>query len=238
MKEKFSINYTYCLTEEDDSQQEANLKLTNGMFHSSFTFTGIQFSYMINCRNGLIAKINMNQDEQEEQKEFKMFNKSLAPTIAIEEQNYPRGKYPFKKAKNQKKGLSTGTAEEQARKHIDRELFIGHRYKVIWIGFLEGGSTLVTLDVRGYLYIWVYEKASFTSDLHFKPTIKLKLEINSAKFLLESSTRIFPEGKEKDINPKSMNFNPATLDKIRTFMSRINVPEMKEKSVTVVKNDK
>ena len=166
------------------------------------------------------------------------FNKSLAPTIAPEEQNYPRGKYPFKKSKTQKKGLSTGTAEEQARKHIDRELFIGHRYKVIWIGFLEGGSTLVTLDTKGYLYLWVYEKASFTSDLHFKPTIKLKLEINSVKFLLESSNRIFPEGKDKDINAKSTNFNPAIMDKIRTFMSGLDVPEMKEKSVTIVRNDK
>lgn len=106
------------------------------------------------------------------------------------------------------------------------------------MGFLEGGSTLVTLDTRGYLYLWVYEKASFTSDLHFKPTIKLKLEVNSVKFLLESSTRIFPEGKEKDINPKSINFNPATMDKIRTFMSRLDVPEMKENSVTIVKNNK
>ena len=132
MKEKINLNYQYCLSEDESNNYlpGTNLKLSKAMFHPSFTFTGRQLSYMLNCMNGLILKINTNQDSQGEQKDFNMFNRSLAPIIATDEQKYPRGKNPFK-TKSTKKGVSTATAEEAARKHINREFFVGHRYKVL-----------------------------------------------------------------------------------------------------------
>lgn len=102
MKEKLTMDYVYCLSEEDPNPQTIGLKISNSIFHSSFTFTGMQLSYMLNCKNGLIVKINTNQDQTGEQKDFNVFNKSLAPIIAPEEQHYPRGKYPFLKTKKPK----------------------------------------------------------------------------------------------------------------------------------------
>lgn len=215
-----------------------NLKIEKALFHPSFTFTGMQQSYVVNCYNGLVVKLNTNMNMRREQKEQKLFNRALAPIVAPEEKPFPRGKYPFYKPKETKKGVATATAEELARKHIDREFFSGHRYKVLFMGFVDGGSTLLTLDVRGYMYLWFYEKSSFTSEVQFKPTIKLKLELKFTKFILESSVRVFPPGKEKDINPKLLDIKPAIMDRIAEFMSRLNVQEIKDRAVSTLRNEK
>lgn len=50
MKEKISMNYNFCLSEDEANNYlpGTNLRLTKAMFHPSFTFTGTQHSYMLN----------------------------------------------------------------------------------------------------------------------------------------------------------------------------------------------
>lgn len=105
------------------------------------------------------------------------------------------------------------------------------------MGFVDGGSTMVTIDIKGYLYIWAYDKSSFAAEVYFKPTIKLKLELNFTQYIQESSLRIFPPGKEKEINPKT-ELNQLTLEKISEFMSRIDIPDIQDRSIITVRNDK
>jgi hypothetical protein len=238
MKEKIYMNYNFCLSDDEASNYlpGTNLKLTGANFHPSTTFTGTQHCYMLNCANGLIVKINTNFDHQNQQNSLNIFNGLLAPIIAPEDQQFPRGKDPFYKVKGQNRGLISGS-ERDTKKHINREFFTGHRYKILFMGFVDGGSTMVTIDIRGYLYIWVYDKSSFTAELYFKPTFKLKLELNFTTFIKESSVRIFPPGKEKEINPKTELKQPM-LDKIERFMSEIDIPGIQDNSLITVRNDK
>ncbi len=189
MKEKVAFDYKYCLSEDEENNYSpaSNLKLRKGTFHPSKTFTGLQLSYMVNCTNGLILKINHNPNPF--QKESTMFHKSFAPIVATDEQNFPRGKDPFSK--------SRANDGDDSRKHIYREFFAGHRYKVLLMEFVEGGSTMITLDIKGYVFLWVYDKTSFTGELTFKPTIKLKLELTFTRFIEENSIRIFPDKRKK-----------------------------------------
>ena len=183
-------------------------------------------------------KINTNFNIRGEQNEYSLFNRVLAPIAAQEMPSFPKGKYPFMRSRDKSKGLTTGTDKEQAKRHIDREFFAGHRYKIIAVGFVDGGSTMISLDQRGYMYLWAYEKSSFTSDVNFKPTIKLKIELNFTKFIPESSNRIFPQGRDKDINPAAKSIKPDMMQKIGFFMNDLNVPEIKEKSLTISRDEK
>jgi len=189
----------------------------------------MQLAYMILCKNGTVLKINTKFVSKSGDKED--LTQASIPVLPNEEPNFPRNKNPFLASKKSKGG------EIERKLYVDREFFVGHRYKVLCFGFVENSSMMMTLDMKGYIYLWSYDRASFTSELNFKPSEKLKLELNYTRFIPESSTRLFPTGKDKEINPNG-KLNQATIDKIGEYMSTLNIPEIKDKAVTTVKNNK
>ena len=231
MEEKLHLTPNYCLSidEERNVIPGTSYKIEKTLFFPSFTFTGIQHSYLFSCENGLIVKINSNFDLYKEQMTFGIFNKALIPIAANEEQQYPRGKYPFFKSKIPK--------DERVKKHIDREIFSGHRYPIIFLGFIDGSPNIVSIDQKGYLYIWIYNKASFTADVNFKPSIKLKIDLKFTFFLPEESVRIFPDRKEKEINPKN-DLSPKIMEKIEVFTNNLNVPEILQNSICTIGDER
>jgi len=240
LQERINLTPQFCYSDDEVNNHSASsgIKIEDAVFFPSYSFTGMQYSYLLNCRIGVIAKINTNLNYRGEQEEFSIYNKAIAPIAAQEEPPFPRGKNPFLKVSGGKKGLSTANNNELTRKHIDREFFAGHRYRIIMLGFVDAGVTLLSLDTKGYIYLWTYEKASFTSDTNFKPSMKMKLDLDCTKFILESSERVFPPPNEKEISSKKPDIKPEMMQRIGEFMSGIDIPDMKEKSLTSIRSEK
>lgn len=151
---------------------------------------------------------------------------STIPVLTSQQPNFPRNKNPFAGRKGQ----------EITWNYAPREFFLGHRYSIILVGYVQNSSQLISLDNRGYIYLWSYDKNSFTSELNFKPTEKLKLELNSIRFLPEESTRIFPIEGDKEINPKTTKFDKKTTTKLAQFKETIDATDIKERAVTTYKD--
>ena len=146
-------------------------------------------------------------------------NNSTIPILPNDEPEFPRGKNPFVKRRGQ---------EEEKWEYVKREFYRGHRYKVLCFGFIQNNSQLVSLDTKGYIYLWAYDRNSFTSELHFKPTEKLKLDSSYTRLIPESTNRIFPGPKDKEINPKTKKLNKKVIQAIGEFQSTINIPDIQE----------
>ncbi|CAI2368323.1 unnamed protein product [Moneuplotes crassus] len=230
MEEKMFLNSSYCLSLDESSNTilGTSYKLDITTFFPSLTFTGMQHSYIFACQNGLIVKINSNKNVRNEQMKVGLFNRALGPIIAPEEQKFPKGKYPFFRPKM--------LPEPETKPHIDREFFSGHNSPILLLGFIEGSPNIISVDQRGYCFIWEYKKSSFTDLLNFKPTIKLKVELNYTLFIPEDSERIFPAKGEREINPKREP-TASAMEKIGEFMSGINVPEIIDSSKCTIRDE-
>lgn len=70
-----------------------------------------------------------------------------------------------------------------------------HKYEIIFLTFLETGSRFVSVDKKGYIFLWEYSKFYYNSSLGgFKPNSKNRICMDLATFKESSanSKKILP----------------------------------------------
>jgi len=96
---------------------------------------------------------------------------------------------------------------------------------------------MVTVDSNGYVYIWMYNKSSFSVNINFKPSIKLKIELNYTLYLPESAERVFPFKGDKEINPRT-EISQKNMEKINLFMNTLDVSGLIASSIWTIREEK
>mmetsp|Transcript_39875 Transcript_39875/g.38429 ORF Transcript_39875/g.38429 Transcript_39875/m.38429 type:complete len:95 (-) Transcript_39875:744-1028(-) len=75
---------------------------------------------------------------------------------------------------------------------------------VIFLGFVDNGPNIVSVDSNGHIFIWKQDKALLSTKKQFNPYIRFRLELSYVKFNRLQEKVLFPSGSLK-IDPKKGN---------------------------------
>ena len=121
---------------------------------------------------------------------------------------------------------------------MTREFFQGHRHHVVFLGFVENGTSLVSIDSRGFLYQWDYDKKDLLPALQFRPSFKMRVAPDFTKYNLMSSQRLFPDEKSRDITTNPDKLSKAVAASVDAKMKTIDPKAIRDKAIDVYYNER
>ncbi len=76
-----------------------------------------------------------------------------------------------------------GKARVQKRP-VNREFYYEHRFRIIHLDFINYGEEMLSIDARGHIYIWEYEKKHYNEYAYsFKPNFKMRVQVDTTTYL-------------------------------------------------------
>ncbi|KAK6196120.1 hypothetical protein SNE40_001406 [Patella caerulea] len=132
-------------------------------FFPSLTFLGSQHSVCVGLDNGDLLKCNLEPllvqvDQQQDVVYLE------APRI------YQENIY------SEKHGVNT------IGQNLEAELYRHHKYPVLYLGFIDNMSKMITVDQRGFINIWIYNSQHLSNFGWFTPFKKLKLDLSKTVY--------------------------------------------------------
>ncbi|KAK3698156.1 hypothetical protein RRG08_021667 [Elysia crispata] len=163
----------YTVTQGTLAEQETRADQTQGAavggFFPSLTFLASQVSVCAGMTKGDVLKLDLTSvgdDSQEEAQDAAVILKPIVKPVHVE-------------------------AEEVnlTQQGVEVELLRQHRYPVIHLGFIGNIGKMVTVDSRGFINIWKYDRDHVTDFDWFFPEKKYKLDLNKTMYSPSSSDR-------------------------------------------------
>lgn len=151
-------------------------------FYPSFSFLASQNSIVLGLENGNILKLNLNSE--------------------LDEITGPQPRLAQPKSR----------AEIEVGLGIKAELFRGHENSIIHISFIENISSMVTVDSKGFVYLWEYSEEYLTGFNWFSPKQKFRLDMTEVTYTpipgaqekVEFTDKVKGKGKRFEINKEEM----------------------------------
>ncbi|XP_071499038.1 uncharacterized protein [Diadema antillarum] len=120
-------------------------------FHPAHTLVGSQNSLMVGFENGDVIKCNVEQQVSETSDQFELTDNVVYPTVQ--------------------------SAHNVIGQDIPVELFRGHKHNVIYLGFIGNYGDMISVDSKGYIFIWSYNRRMINHYGWFEPVQKYWLEM-------------------------------------------------------------
>ncbi|KAL4510670.1 hypothetical protein ABPG72_004824 [Tetrahymena utriculariae] len=184
------------LTRSGKVNNQDILKIVYCSFHPGITFTGLQPYIMMGCERGIIMKFNSNKDLNKGiNYKFPIHNVINSQIITFNEAEFPN--------EHAKVLEIVDNHNEEHDKHINifREFFVEHKAKIIQIVFLNKPETFISIDTRGYIFYWVYEKDQYLIKIDgYFPKSKYKVSCQVINYSLKNSN-------DKADGPNSVSIN-------------------------------
>ncbi|XP_030838264.1 uncharacterized protein LOC105447295 [Strongylocentrotus purpuratus] len=120
-------------------------------FHPSHTLIGSQNSLVVSFESGDIYKCNIEHQITETSESFENTENVMFPTV-------------------QGAGDTIG-------QDIPVELFRAHKHAVIYLGYVGNYGNMISVDVKGYIFIWKYTRRKISHYGWFEPIEKYWLEM-------------------------------------------------------------
>nr|XP_054771287.1 uncharacterized protein LOC129279211 [Lytechinus pictus] len=132
------------------AQTESQIPMVTA-FHPSHTLIGSQNSLVVSFESGDIYKCNVEQQITEDSESFQNSENVMFPTV-------------------QGAGDTIG-------QDIPVELFRAHKHAVIYLGYVGNYGNMISVDVKGYIFIWKYTRRKIIHYGWFEPLEKYWLEM-------------------------------------------------------------
>ncbi|XP_072033341.1 uncharacterized protein [Amphiura filiformis] len=113
---------------------------------------------------------------------------------------------------------------------ISAELFRSHQSSVRHIGFVSNHGDMVSVDVKGRIFIWKYCRKQYTYFGWYEPQDKSILEMAERVFIpLENEEPLFHVGSKLDCSPFTKQ-EPEDLENAERFLQRCKLEELWHKT--------
>ncbi|EGR34441.1 hypothetical protein IMG5_011370 [Ichthyophthirius multifiliis] len=196
----YDLNWKW-ITRGGKANVQDDLKIVTSIFHPGITFTGVQPSILLGCQGGLIMKFNSNKDLYQNQiYKFPIHNVINTHIITNYDVEFPSENQNLIDFKD------NYASNNQKPPNIFREFFVEHKAKIVQIFFINKPETFISIDSKGYIYYWIYEKEQYNVKSNgYKPKSKFKVYKKSSynnkkqkKVVTESMYYVPKEKKGKD----------------------------------------
>ncbi|KRW98998.1 WD40-repeat-containing domain [Pseudocohnilembus persalinus] len=224
-----------------DEQQE--LQISNAVFHPTVTFTGFQPFVMVGSKNGNILKFNSNKDIYKGQNfRYPIHRVVNNHIISPQDVEYPNEFQNFFKVDDNQEQVARKfekLGRPQPEEHIYREFFIEHKKQIVFLSFLEDPSRFVSVDEKGYIYVWEYTKFFYSGSIGgYRPSTKNKVFLGINCFESKSNPmQLFPLANQKDFERESKKYFDQIFTDKDFQRKKINEKKQDARGAVVVTKD-
>ncbi|KAL5004861.1 hypothetical protein ScPMuIL_018317 [Solemya velum] len=168
----------------DQKVLDKNCGPMNSVFFPNLTMTGSQNTVVVGLDNGDLMKcdLEMAVNNPTSDANFQKASKFINPKI---------------------NGLME--APNVIGKEINADLFRQHKYPVMHMSFVENLKSLVTVDRKGYVYFWKYNRKYWNKCGWFEPFKKYRMKLEKTTYVpsTEMPKEIFNDHAKLDQTGKS-----------------------------------